>query len=735
MSLHVSVFADKLQQQAALRQDASLCGGIPLNHQAMNCVINGRTLTIETGEIAKQANGSAIVRYGDTMVLAAATAALEDRGELDFFPLTVDYRERAYAAGKIPGGFIKREGRPSEKEILTSRIIDRPIRPLFANGYSKETQVLCMVLSVDQQNDPDVVAVIAASTALTLSDIPFLGPIGAVRMGYLDDRLIVNPTYKELEKSLLNMVVAGTREAIVMVEGGANELPESTILSALEAAHQALQPCIDLQLHLQRMLGKSKISVEAPVQDATLVQQVRAVASERLKAALAIEGKLERQEALQLLEQEVMQTLLGEAGEGQDGKQSSKAIKTIFHDLESQEMRRQTLEEGRRADGRQTTDIRPISGRVSLLPRTHGSALFTRGETQALVVATLGTQADEQLVDDLEGKSSKSFMLHYNFPSFSVGEVGRLGGPGRREIGHGALCERAMRPVLPSHDAFPYTIRIVSDIMESNGSSSMATVCGSTLALMDAGIPIRAPVAGIAMGLITQGDKVAILSDIMGLEDHLGDMDFKVAGTMQGVTAIQMDIKTIGVSREIMAQALEQARQGRLHILQAMESILQAPRQQTSTYAPRIVTLKVHKDKVREVIGPGGKTIRGIIEATGVTIDVEDNGTVVIASPDETAAQAAVRMVRELTQEAEIGQIYLGTVRKIMDFGAFIEIFPGTDGLLHISQISDKRINKVTDEFQEGDQLLVKVLEVDRNGRIRLSHKEAIREREATKIG
>jgi len=503
----------------------------------------------------------------------------------------------------------------------------------------------------------------------------------------------------------------------------------------LEAAHQALQPCIDLQLHLQRMLGKSKISVEAPVQDATLVQQVRAVASERLKAALAIEGKLERQEALQLLEQEVMQTLLGEAGEGQDGKQSSKAIKTIFHDLESQEMRRQTLEEGRRADGRQTTDIRPISGRVSLLPRTHGSALFTRGETQALVVATLGTQADEQLVDDLEGKSSKSFMLHYNFPSFSVGEVGRLGGPGRREIGHGALCERAMRPVLPSHDAFPYTIRIVSDIMESNGSSSMATVCGSTLALMDAGIPIRAPVAGIAMGLITQGDKVAILSDIMGLEDHLGDMDFKVAGTMQGVTAIQMDIKTIGVSREIMAQALEQARQGRLHILQAMESILQAPRQQTSTYAPRIVTLKVHKDKVREVIGPGGKTIRGIIEATGVTIDIEDNGTVVIASPDETAAQAAVRMVRELTQEAEIGQIYLGTVRKIMDFGAFIEIFPGTDGLLHISQISDKRINKVTDEFQEGDQLLVKVLEVDRNGRIRLSHKEAIREREATKIG
>lgn len=705
-----------------------------MNHQAVSHVINGRTLTIETGEIAKQANGSVVVRYGDTMVLAAATAAPEDRGGLDFFPLTVDYRERAYAAGKIPGGFIKREGRPSEKETLTSRIIDRPIRPLFANGYGKETQVLCMVLSVDQQNDPDIVAVIAASSALTVSDIPFLGPIGAVRMGYIDDQLVVNPTYKELEKSLLNMVVAGTREAIVMVEGGARELPESILHAALETAHEALQPCIDLQLHLQRTVGKGKMPVTAPMQDAALEHQVHTMGYERLRAALAIEGKLERQEALQTLENEIMQALLGEAGESQEAGQRSKMIQTLLHDLESQEMRRQILEEGRRADGRGTTDIRPISGRVSLLPRVHGSALFTRGETQALVVATLGTQGDEQLVDDLEGRSSKNFMLHYNFPPFSVGEVGRFTGPGRREIGHGALAERAMRPVLPSREAFPYTVRVVSDILESNGSSSMATVCGSTLALMDAGVPIKASVAGIAMGLIAQGDKVAILSDIMGLEDHLGDMDFKVAGTAQGVTAIQMDIKTIGVSHAIMGQALEQARQGRMHILQAMEAILKAPRQQTSTYAPRIVTIKIHKDKVREVIGPGGKTIRGIIEATGVTIDVDDSGTVVIAAADETASQAAVRMVRELTQEAEIGQIYLGTVRKIMDFGAFIEIFPGTDGLLHISQISDKRINKVTDEFQEGDQLLVKVLEVDRNGRIRLSHKEAIREREAAKI-
>jgi len=474
--------------------------------------------------------------------------------------------------------------------------------------------------------------------------------------------------------------------------------------------------------------------VATPLRDAELEHQVRTMGYEHLRAALVIEGKLERQEALQTLEDEIMRALLGEERESQEAGQRSKIIKTLLHDLESQEMRRKILEEGHRADGRGTTDIRPISGRVSLLPRTHGSALFTRGETQALVVATLGTQGDAQIVDDLEGKSSKSFMLHYNFPPFSVGEVGRFTGPGRREIGHGALAERALRSVLPSREAFPYTVRVVSDIMESNGSSSMATVCGGTLALMDAGVPIKAPVAGIAMGLIAQGDNVAILSDIMGLEDHLGDMDFKVAGTTQGVTAIQMDIKTIGVSHAIMGQALEQARQGRMHILQAMETILQAPRQQTSTYAPRIVTIKIHKDKVREVIGPGGKTIRGIIEATGVTIDVEDNGTVVIAATDEAASQAAVRMVHELTQEAEIGQIYLGTVRKIMDFGAFIEIFPGTDGLLHISQISDKRVNKVTDEFQEGDQLLVKVLEVDRNGRIRLSHKEAIREREATKI-
>ena len=486
-----------------------------MNHQAVSHVINGRTLIIETGEIAKQANGSAVVQYGDTVVFAAATAAPEDRGGLDFFPLTVDYRERTYAAGKIPGGFIKREGRPSEKETLTSRIIDRPIRPLFAEGYGKETQVLCIVLSVDQQNDPDIVAVIAASAALTVSDIPFLGPIGAVRMGYIAEQLVVNPTSKELEKSSLNMVVAGTRDAIVMVEGGAHELPESIIHSALETAQQALQPCIDLQLHLQRTVGKGKMPVAVPAKDAALEYQVRNLACERLKAALAIEGKLERQEALQTLEQEIMQTLVGVDGASQEAEQRSKVIKTLLHDLESQEMRRKILEEGQRADGRGTTSIRPISGRVSLLPRAHGSALFTRGETQALVVATLGTQGDEQLVDALEGKTSKNFMLHYNFPPFSVGEVGRLGGPGRREIGHGALAERAMRPVLPPREAFPYTVRVVSDIMESNGSSSMATVCGSTLALMDAGVPIKAPVAGIAMGLIAQNDKVAILSDIM----------------------------------------------------------------------------------------------------------------------------------------------------------------------------------------------------------------------------
>lgn len=706
-----------------------------MSHQSVSQVINGRTLTIETGEVAKQANGAAVVRYGDTLVLAAATAAKEERGDLDFFPLTVDYRERTYAAGKIPGGFIKREGRPSEKEILTSRIIDRPIRPLFADGYRKETQVLCMVLSVDFENDPDIVAVIAASTALTMSEVPFLGPIGAVRMGYIDGQLVVNPTYKELEKSALNMVVAGTRDAIVMVEGGANELAEPIMLAALEMAHQALQPCIDLQLHLQSKVGKPKAATVSTPKNTLIEQRVHELAAIRLREALALEGKLERQDALQLLENEITTTIMSENDGSPSQAQYGKMIKSVLHDLESQEMRRQIVEEGRRADGRGVVDIRPISGRVSFLPRVHGSALFTRGETQALVAATLGTQADEQIVDDLEGRTSKNFMLHYNFPPYSVGEVGALRGPGRREIGHGALAERALRPVLPSRDTFPYTVRVVSDILESNGSSSMATVCGTTLALMDAGVPIKAPVAGIAMGLIAENEQVAILSDIMGLEDHLGDMDFKVAGTAQGVTAIQMDIKTTGVSPQIMAQALEQARQGRLHILQSMEAILHEPRQQTSTYAPRITTMKVHKDKVREVIGPGGKTIRGIIEATGVTIDVEDDGTVVIAAPDELAAQSAVRMIRELTQEAEIGQIYLGTVRKIMDFGAFIEIFPGTDGLLHISQISEKRINKVTDEFQEGDQLLVKVLEVDRNGRIRLSHKEAIRDREASKIG
>ena len=673
-----------------------------------------------------------MVRYGDTLVLAAATAATEERGDLDFFPLTVDYRERTYAAGKIPGGFFKREGRPSEKETLTSRIIDRPLRPLFPAGYKKETQVICTVLSVDNENDPDVVALNAASAALSVSDVPFLGPVGAVRVGYTDNQIIINPTTEELERGQLNMVVAGTREAIVMVEGGAQELPEDIVLSALESAHQALQACIDIQLQLQQQTGKDKLPLAAPTASDTLQQSVEDMAGERLRAALTVSGKQERQDALAALQQEVVAAF--EGSEDSDTGASAKTIKGFLHDMESAEMRRQILQESRRADGRGLADIRPISGRVSLLPRTHGSALFTRGETQALVVATLGTQGDEQIIDDLGGKTSKRFMLHYNFPSYSVGEVRPLRGPGRREIGHGALAERAIRPVLPAHDSFPYTLRVVSDIMESNGSSSMATVCGGALSLMDAGVPIKAPVAGIAMGLIAEGEEVAILSDILGVEDHLGDMDFKVAGTEQGITAIQMDIKIAGVSSDIMARALEQARQGRLHILQEMQRILGGPRVETSTYAPRIVTLKINKDKVREVIGPGGKTIRGIIEATGVTIDIEDDGTVLIASANETASQEAVQIVRDLTKEAEIGQIYMGTVRKIMDFGAFVEIFPGTDGLLHISQISEKRVNKVTDEVQEGDRIIVKVLEVDRNGRIKLSHKEAIRDQEAAEI-
>ena len=705
-----------------------------MDHQVASCTLSGRPLVIETGEIAKQANGAALVRYGETMVLAAATASPDDRGDVDFFPLTVDYRERAYAAGKIPGGFFKREGRPGERETLISRIIDRPIRPLFPGAYRKDTQVLCTVLSADQENDPDIVAVIAASAALTVSDIPFLGPVGAVRVGYINERIVINPPRQDMDKSQLNMVVAGTREAIVMVEGGAYELPESIMLSALEEAHRALQACIDLQLDLQQRAGKAAMELPPIVVDTALEHRVKEMAQDRLRQALAIPGKLEREDAMSALEHDVVDVLLSEVDEATDLGQLTKAIKAILHDMESAEMRRQVLQDGRRADGRGLADIRPISGRTSILPRSHGSVLFTRGETQALVVATLGTQDDEQMMDDLEGKNYKRFMLHYNFPPYSVGEVRRISGPGRREIGHGALAERAVLPILPDPDKLPYTIRIVSEIMESNGSSSMATVCGSALALMDAGIAIKAPVAGIAMGLIEQDGQVAILSDILGLEDHLGDMDFKVAGTAEGITAIQMDIKTTGVSSNVMAQALEQARQGRLHILQCMADILQAPRLEMSMHAPRIITLRVHRDKVREVIGPGGKTIRGIIEATGVTINVEDNGAVVIASPNEEASQAAVRMVQEITQEAEIGRIYQGKVRKIMDFGAFVEIFPGTDGLLHISQISDKRVNKVSDELQEGDQVLVKVLDVDQNGRIKLSHKEAVREREAAEI-
>lgn len=705
-----------------------------MDHQVVSCTLSGRPLVIETGEIAKQANGAAIVRYGETMVFAAATAASTDRAGIDFFPLTVDYRERTYAAGKIPGGFFKREGRPGDKETLTSRIIDRPLRPLFPDAYRRETQVQCLTLSADLENDPDVVAVIAASAALSVSDIPFMGPIGAVRMGYVDGEIVVNPTREQLERSRLNMTVAGTRDAIVMVEGGAEELAETIVQQALQDAHQALQACIDLQLDLKERVGKAPIAL-APIEvDTELEQRVQEMAQARMREVLSIAGKLEREEAMSALEHDVMQALVSDDLEASEATERTAAVGEFMHQLESVEMRRQIIREGKRADGRGPADIRPISGRTGLLPRSHGSVLFTRGETQALVVATLGTQDDEQMIDGLEGKHFRRFMLHYNFPPYSVGEVRPLRGPGRREIGHGALAERAIIPVIPPKESLPYTIRIVSEIMESNGSSSMASVCGSSLALMDAGVTIKAPVAGIAMGLIEQDGEVAILSDILGLEDHLGDMDFKVAGTTEGITAIQMDIKTTGVSNEIMARALEQARQGRLHILQCMEDILQAPRMELSTHAPRIVTVKIQRDKVRDIIGPGGKIIKGIVEKTGVNINVEDDGTVTIAAANEEAAQAATDIVQELTQEAEIGRIYQGRVRKIMDFGAFVEIFPGTDGLLHISQISDKRVNKVTDELQEGDNVLVKVLDVDQNGRIKLSHKEAVREREAAEI-
>ncbi|MDH3444603.1 MAG: polyribonucleotide nucleotidyltransferase [Deltaproteobacteria bacterium] len=683
---------------------------------------HGRPLTIEVGRLAKQADGAALVRYGETVVLVTAVAARELKLETDFFPLTVDYQEKTFAAGKIPGGFFKREGRPSEKEILTCRLIDRSIRPLFSEGLRCETQVIATVLSADRENDPDVLAMLGASAALHVSDIPFNGPLAGVRIGRIDGKWAINPTQSELQDSDMDIFMSGSKDAIVMVEGGAEIVPEDEILEALFAGHEAIQPLLEAQEELRRELGKVKRQVPLAQLDVTIVRRIEALALTKLQQAIEIPEKLERYKRFAEVKSEVVTQAAGEF----PGKE--KDIKSAFEELKRKCFRDLVIQRERRIDGRGLKDIRPITCEVEVLPRTHGSALFTRGETQALVVATLGTASDEQRVDALLGEHYKKFMLHYNFPPFSVGEVKFLRGPGRREIGHGNLAERALVPVLPDEASFPYTIRIVSEILESNGSTSMATVCGGSLSLMDAGVPVSAPVAGIAMGLIKEGEHVRVLSDILGDEDHLGDMDFKVAGTPDGVTSLQMDIKINGVNRDIMRQALYQAREGRRHILNIMNEGLGAPRTSVSGHAPRIITLKVRPEKIREIIGPGGKVIRGIVEATGVKIDVEDDGTVIIASSDEVASRKAVEMVQQIAAEAEIGKIYKGTVRKIVEFGAFVEIFPGTDGLVHISQLAPERVRKVTDVLKEGDEVMVKVLEIDRQGKIRLSRKDALQE-------
>lgn len=683
--------------------------------------IAGKTLRLETGRVAKQADGSIWASYGDTVVLATAVASQTAKPGIDFLPLTVDYQEKAYAAGKIPGGYFKREGRPAEKEVLTSRLIDRPIRPLFPEGYYYETQVIASVLSADKTGSSDVIGITAASAALAVSNIPFNGPVAGVKIGRINGQLVVNPDLETMEKSELHLVVAGTADAVMMVEAGANELSEQTMLEALELAHSEIKKIVQKINELAKKVGKVKRTVATESIDSTVQAEVKALVAQPIRDAIMIANKTARQERLDQVLADALEKL-----KKPETPSSERHIKIVFHNLEYTEVRKMILEKRSRADGRGPADIRPITCEVGALPRAHGSAIFTRGETQSLAVVTLGTTDDEQRIDALEGEYMRTFMLHYNFPPFSVGEARPLRSPGRREVGHGALAERALKPVIPNKEVFPYTLRIVSEILESNGSSSMATVCGGTLAMMDAGVPIKEPVAGIAMGLIKEGDDVIILSDILGLEDHLGDMDFKVCGTKNGVTALQMDIKIGGITTALMQQALEQARSGRLHILSHMSKALTTPRTDLSAFAPRIYTMKVKQDKIRDIIGQGGKTIRGIQSDCGVKISVEDTGIVTIASADGDSLQKAKEIINRLTEEVEIGKVYMGTVRKIMDFGAFVEVLPGTDGLVHISQLAHHRVKAVSDEVAEGDQILVKVLEIDKQGKIRLSRKETM---------
>jgi polyribonucleotide nucleotidyltransferase len=693
--------------------------------QRLEMALGAHTLSIETGRMAKQADGAVLVRLGDTVVLATACAQKEPRPGIDFLPLTVDYRENTYAGGKIPGGFFKREGRPNEKEILTSRMIDRPLRPLFPEGYGCETQIVGLLLSADMENDSDTLSIIGASTALYISDIPFVNPVAAVRVGYWDGQCVVNPTSSDLRtKSKLNLLVAGTEEAIVMVESGAHEISEGEMVRALSEGHAVIRQIVGLQKQLQAQVGKPKRAVARKELNPAQVGEIESAMAGPLLEAMRKTNKLEMYARMKQVRDEYLASLNPETE-----AEKRATVPAAYDGLREKILRNEILNNGRRLDGRRFDEIRPIHSEVGVLPRTHGSALFTRGETQALVTVTLGTSEDSQIIDTVqEPDHRKRFMLHYNFPPFSVGEVKFLRGPGRREIGHGALAERAVRVMLPEEEAFPYTIRIVSDILESNGSSSMASICGGTLALMDAGVPIKSPVAGVAMGLVKEGERWAVLTDIAGEEDHYGDMDFKVAGTREGITALQMDIKIGGITPEILAQALEQARQGRLYILDRMAEALAAPRASISAYAPRILTIRVPVDKIRDIIGPGGKMIRSIVERTGCKIDVEDDGRVSIASVDEAAARKAVAIIEELTATPELNKTYLGKVVRVVEFGAFVEILPGTDGLLHVSEIAHHRVQDVRSEVKEGDQVLVKVVSIDPSGKIRLSRKALLEE-------
>jgi len=677
------------------------------------------TVTLETGGIARQASGAVMVNMADTVVLVTLVARKEADPGRDFFPMTVDYQERTYAAGKIPGGFFKREGRPNEKETLTCRLIDRPLRPLFPEGFTHETQIIATVMSVNPEVDADIPALIGASAAVAISGVPFSGPIGAARVGYRDGEYLLNPTASDLVESELDLVVAGTENAVIMVESEAKELSEEVMLGAVMFGHEQMQAAIQAIRELASEAGKPAWDWKAPAGNDSVEQQVSGAAREHLIDAYQIAEKQARTERLNSLRASIVEQL----ATGAEGAPSADAVKTAFHDLEYRIVRDRILDGNPRIDGRDTRTVRPITVQTGVLPRTHGSALFTRGETQALVVATLGTDRDAQVIDAIEGERRERFMLHYNFPPYSTGETGRVGTPKRREIGHGRLAKRGVAAVMPPAESFPYVVRVVSEVTESNGSSSMASVCGTSLALMDAGVPIKAPVAGIAMGLIKEGDRFAVLSDILGDEDHLGDMDFKVAGTTNGVTALQMDIKIDGITREIMEKALEQAREGRLHILGRMGESISSHRTEMSTYAPRFITMRINPEKIRDVIGKGGATIRALTEETGTSIDITDDGSVKIASTDQAAGEEARRRIEELTADVEVGRVYSGRVVKIMDFGAFVSILPGRDGLVHISQISNERVENVTDFLTEGDTITVKVLEVDKQGRIRLSMK------------